>query len=149
MSENIFEALRDDHETQRTLLDILVKTRGDSEGREELFEKLKMELDAHAVAEEKAFYSYLMGRDLTQPKARHSVAEHQEIDDCVEELENMDFSSPAWLPKMKRLRELVVHHLDEEEHEVFQMAGKALNESEKQELAGEYRDEKEEAEENL
>ena len=135
---NIFEALRADHDTQRTLMSILVETHGDSDGRNELFPKLKSELDDHAAAEEQAFYSPLMADDLTQEKSRHSVAEHKQIDDALKALAETEFDSPAWLPKMKTLQELVVHHLDEEAHEVFQMAGKVLSEKAKTELATEY-----------
>ena len=138
----IFEALREDHDKQRTLMNILVKSQGSSDGREELYPKLKKELAAHAFAEEKAFYSVLMARDITVEKARHSVAEHKQIDDLVEELDTIGMSSPQWLPKMKKLQHLVQHHLEEEEHEVFQMAGKALDESEKTALTATYRTEK-------
>lgn len=134
----IFEALRADHDKQRTLMDILVKTSGDSEGRNELFAKLGDELDHHAAAEEQAFYSRLMAEDLTQEKSRHSVAEHKEIDDLLKDLKQTAYDSPGWLPKMKKLRELVVHHLDEEEREVFQMGGKVLSDTQKTELAREY-----------
>ena len=138
---NLFEALRQDHDTQRTLLELLVKTHGDSEGREELFAKVKQELTAHAAAEERALYVPMMEQDLTQEKARHSVAEHHEIDELVEELEDTDFSSPGWLATAKKLQHLVTHHLDEEEQEVFQLAGRALNEQDKTRLAGTYREE--------
>ena len=134
----IFEAIREDHQIQRTLLDLLVKTHGDSEGRAELFGRLKAELEHHAGAEERFFYVPLMEHDLTQEKARHSVAEHHEIDELVEKLEETDPSSSAWLKHAKTLRELVTHHLDEEEHEVFQLAGKALKEKEKTDLAASY-----------
>jgi hemerythrin-like domain-containing protein len=139
----IFEALREDHDVQRRLLDLLVKTHGDSEGRDELFARLKAELEHHAGAEERYFYVPLMETDLTQEKARHSVAEHHEIDELVEKLEQTDYSSPGWLTLAKRLQELVTHHLDEEEQEVFQLAGKALNEREKTALASDYRDDME------
>ena len=139
----IFEALREDHDKQRTLLDILVKTHGDSEGRNELFEKVKKELQHHAAAEERHFYIPLMEEDLTQDKSRHSVAEHHEIDELIEKLETTDFSSPGWVAHAKKLHELVNHHLDEEEHGVFQLAGKALSESQKTTLATEYRQEME------
>ncbi|MCA9449732.1 MAG: hemerythrin domain-containing protein [Candidatus Omnitrophica bacterium] len=138
---NIFEAIREDHKKQRTLLDILVKTHGDSEGREELFERLKEELQVHAIAEERFFYVPLMKDDLTQEKSRHSVSEHHEIDELIQKLEETDYSSPGWLPTAKKLQETVTHHLDEEEHEVFQMAGKVLTEEEKISLAKSYTDE--------
>lgn len=137
----LFEALREDHDTQRTLLGLLIKTHGDSDGREELFEKVKKALTRHAAAEERALYIPMMELDMTQEKARHSVAEHHEIDELVEELEDTDFSSPGWLASARKLHELVTHHLDEEEQEVFQLAGRALSDDAKARLAKTYRDE--------
>ena len=142
-TETIFEALRADHVTQRRLAELLIKTEGDSEGRDELFQRLRRELEAHADAEERFFYVPLMEHDLTQEKARHSVAEHKELDDFVEELEEIDRSSSAWIATAKKLAERLEHHLDEEEHEVFQMAGKALPERAKTGLANDYRAEME------
>ena len=136
---NIFEAIREDHEKQRTLVDLLVKTHGDSAGRDELYERLKSELERHERAEERFFYVPLMEQDLTQEKARHSVAEHHEIDELLEELEETDRSSSGWLATAKKLGERLIHHLDEEEHEVFQLAGKAMSEAETESLAKEYR----------
>ena len=75
---------------------------------------------------------------MTQEKARHSVAEHHEIDELVESLETTDYSSPAWLSDAKKLRKLVTHHLEEEEQEVFQQAGRVLGEEEKTDLATRY-----------
>ena len=135
----IFEALRDDHDTQRTLVDLLVKTEGDSDGRHELFERLKRELTAHAAAEERYFYVPLMEVDLTQEHARHSVAEHKDLDDFVEQLEGYDMSGSQWLQTAKELADRLLHHLEEEEKEVFPVAGKALTDDQKSSLADEYR----------
>lgn len=135
----IFEALRDDHDTQRTLVDLLVKTEGDSDGRNELFDKLKLELTAHAAAEERYFYVPLMEVDLTQEAARHSVAEHKELDDFVEQLEGYEMSSSQWLQTAKELADRLLHHLEEEEKEVFPVAGKALTDAQKGSLADDYR----------
>lgn len=139
----LFEALREDHQTQRTLLDLLVKTEGDSEGRDELYKRLRAELENHAAAEERALYIPMMEHDMTQEKARHSVAEHHEIDELLETLEATEYESPGWLASAKKLQHLVTHHLDEEEQEVFQLAGRALGDSEKTSLAKTYRQEME------
>ena len=138
---NIFEALRADHEIQRELIKKLVDTSGDTEHRKNLFESLKKELAIHADAEERHFYIPLIESDLTQEKARHSIAEHHEMDELVEKLEETDMSSSAWLTYMKKLAHKVEHHLDEEEQEVFQMAGKALTQKEKDNLADTYKKE--------
>lgn len=137
----IFAELRDDHEVQRDLFERLEKTQGDEAARREGFEKLKDEISHHAAAEEKHFYAELMTIDLTQEQTRHSVAEHHEIDEKLEELESTDFSSPQWLPKLRDLKELVIHHLDEEEEEVFPVAGKALTDKQKTSLGKGYRKE--------
>ena len=137
---NIFEALRHDHDKQRELVDALIQTHGDTEQRHELMDELKTELEQHAKFEERYFYNPLMFDDLTHEKARHSVAEHHEIDELIEQLEETDRSSPAWLVAAKKLHHLVHHHLDEEEHEVFQLAGKALTEGQKESLAEHYND---------
>ncbi|MEG3758576.1 hemerythrin domain-containing protein [Pseudoalteromonas carrageenovora] len=135
---NIFEALRHDHDKQRKLVDALIQTHGDTTERHALMNELKTELEDHAKFEERFFYNPLMCDDLTQEKARHSVAEHHEIDELVEQLEDTKMSSSAWLKTAKKLNELVHHHLSEEEREVFQLAGKALTEDQKETLAKRY-----------
>lgn len=136
--QTIFLKLREDHEVQRKLLAQLIETSGDTEERHIVFEQLKKELETHAKYEERHFYIPLMESDLTQDKARHSVAEHKEIDDLIEDLEDKDMSSSGWLVKAKELEHKVTHHLDEEEHEVFQLAGKELSETQKIKLGEEY-----------
>lgn len=136
---NIFEALRQEHEIQRKLATQLVETaNGDVEDRRKIFENLKHELKIHADAEERHFYIPLMEKDLTQQKARHSVAEHHEMDELVEQLEDMEMDKSKWLQSAKDLQHLIEHHLDEEEQEVFQVAGKALTEKQKTSLAADY-----------
>lgn len=135
---NIFEALRADHDLQRAMLDSVASTAGADSARDELFSKLKKELADHAAAEEKHFYAELMAFDVMLDKARHSIAEHKEIDDRVEELENTDYSNPHWLIRFKELQHRVLHHLEEEEREVFQMAGKSLTDNQKTSLAAAY-----------
>ncbi|MDR5906533.1 hemerythrin domain-containing protein [Franzmannia qiaohouensis] len=137
----IFEALRHDHDTQRDLLEQLVATHGDTQARRDLYRQVRAELTHHAAAEERALYIPMMAIDLTQEKARHSVAEHHEIDELIETLDATEFDSPAWLTHAKSLQHLVTHHLDEEEQEVFQLAGRGLEAQQKTDLADDYRQE--------
>ncbi len=134
----IFEALRQEHEIQRDLIAKLIKTEGKTEERAKIFKSLKHELKIHADAEERFFYIPLMEKDRTQEKARHSVAEHHDMDELVEDLEDTEMDASNWLKIAKDLEHQLIHHLDEEEHEVFQMAGKALTEKQKTSLASDY-----------
>lgn len=138
MAMNIFEALRESHERQRTLYRQLVETSGDTPERRDLFEQLKTELLAHELSEERHFYIPLMAHDAGIDLSRHAIAEHHELDELVESLEEADPASPTWLPLAKKLADKVEHHLTEEEHRFFQMAGKLLTDTQKTALARSY-----------
>ncbi|WP_397448711.1 hemerythrin domain-containing protein [Pseudomonas sp. NA-150] len=135
---NIFEALRESHERQRSYAKALVQTSGDSPERVETYQQLKSELHAHAIAEERFFYMPLMEHDEGIDLSRHAIAEHHEMDEMMEELDDTELSSPGWLATAKRLSEKVHHHLKEEEQKFFQMAGKILSEKQKAALARGY-----------
>ena len=135
---NIFEALRESHERQRTYAKALIHTSGDTPERVEAYKQLKSELQAHATAEERHFYIPLMEVDNGIDLSRHGIAEHHEMDEMMEELDDTEMSSPAWLVTAKKLSEKVHHHLEEEEQKFFQMAGKLLDDKQKETLARQY-----------
>jgi iron-sulfur cluster repair protein YtfE (RIC family) len=134
----IFEALRESHDRQRSLADALIETHGDSPERAMYYEQLKEELLAHARAEERFFYSPLMQHDTGVSLSRHGVAEHHEMDEMLETLEEVDPSSPSWISTARKLRDKIFHHLEDEEHTFFQQAGKILTEEQKTSLATKY-----------
>ncbi|MNF91638.1 hypothetical protein D3C84_742460 [compost metagenome] len=135
---NIFEALRESHERQRTYAKALIETSGDTPERVEAYKQLKAELQAHETAEERHFYIPLMEFDNGVDLSRHAIAEHHEMDEMMEELDETEMSSPAWLATAKKLSDKVHHHLKEEEQKFFQMAGKLLDDKQKEKLAGQY-----------
>lgn len=134
----IYDALRESHDVQRQLAAALVQTQGASDERAQIFQQLKLELAAHATAEERYFYVPLMMEDAGIDLSRHALAEHHELDELVETLEDTEMSSPAWLVHAKKLADEVHHHLKEEEHKFFQMSGKILTEQQKATLAPQY-----------
>ena len=134
----IFEALRESHDVQRDLAEKLVQTSGDSPERRELFDLLKNELFAHAVAEDRYFYIPLMMTDSGLNISRHALAEHHEMDELLEQLTETEMSNPGWLAIAKKLSDTVHHHLKEEEHGFFQQAGKILEDKQKESLAKKY-----------
>lgn len=131
----IFEDLKADHDKHRTMLEQLGETKGDSEERRTLFEDLRKELQAHAAAEEESLYATMLGEPDLRDEARHSVSEHKEIDDFLGELVETDMSSSAWLTKFKDMRHRYLHHIDEEEEEMFPTAAKSLSDSQEKKLA--------------
>lgn len=136
--KTIFEVLREDHDVQRRLVDLLGKTKGASDGRKELFNRLRKETMGHAAAEERTLYAEMLKHEMTREKGAHSVKEHQELDAHFSKLEEMGFDNPNFLRAFEKLEHDLIHHLDEEEQEVFQLAGRQLDEATKLSLGGDF-----------
>lgn len=134
----IYESIKKDHDVQRNLCDKLLKTSGSSDERKQLWKELKKELQVHAVAEERHFYSPLIDTDKMQEDARHGMAEHHEMDELIEELDDTDMSSPHWIATMEKLNHKVRHHLEDEEEDFFPKAKKIYSDKEEVELAKDY-----------
>ncbi|WP_435417811.1 hemerythrin domain-containing protein [Parerythrobacter aurantius] len=118
-SQDIFDRLQSDHDKHRELLDRIADTSGDTQERRDLFEEFTKEVKAHAAAEEQALYSTMMRKPATTDETRHSVAEHHELDELLNDLAATDMSSSAWLQKFKHLDHEYRHHIEEEEEEHF------------------------------
>ena len=118
-SAEIFDRLKQDHDKHRELLDKLLQTSGDSEERETLFEELTRELKSHAAAEEQALYSTMLRKPPTTGETRHSVAEHHEIEEALNDLAATDMSEGGWLTKFKSFDHQYRHHIEEEEEDHF------------------------------
>lgn len=116
-NSDIFDRLKQDHDLQRDLLAKLAAP--DAAQREALFVQLTKEIKAHALAEEQALYSTMLRKPETTEETRHSVAEHKEIDDLLNDLAATDLRSSEWSAKFEHLAHRYTHHIDEEEEENF------------------------------
>ena len=139
---DIYTRLKQDHEKQRDLCETLKNTHSGSQNRADLWQTLKVELEAHASAEEQVFYSALMKKPDGTEEARHSVHEHQEMTKLITELDAMDQSSDIWEKKFKTLAHDVVHHLDEEEKDIFPAAKKLIKTETAKSMVAEFNDRK-------
>ncbi len=130
----IFARLKADHDRHRKLLDQIDATKGDSPERETLFEAFRVEVTAHAASEEMSLYATMLGKPDLREEAQHSVSEHKEIDDMLTELYEMDFGSTGWLTRFRTMKDRYLHHIEEEEEEMFPEAEEGLSEAKKEEL---------------
>ncbi len=135
---NIYEALRESHDEQRKLCKELLASEPNASLRKQMFKSLKVELEAHAAAEERFLYCPIMMEDAGLTVSRHALAEHHEMEELMEELTTNDPTVQGWLTRAKALCEMVNHHLDEEEKAFFQVSGKLLSETQKTSLAKQY-----------
>ncbi|MBC7657399.1 MAG: hemerythrin domain-containing protein [Frankiaceae bacterium] len=139
MPDTIYDALRESHEVQRSLLRQLVRSKPGTRERIDLLTQTRIELQAHEAAEERFLYVPILMDDRGLLSSRHALHEHHQIDELVEELQKLRPSDDAWLDKARELSKKVHHHLREEEKKFFQVSGKILGASEKSRLAKAYR----------
>ncbi|MBU0863717.1 MAG: hemerythrin domain-containing protein [Alphaproteobacteria bacterium] len=138
----IFARLKADHDRHRKLLDQIDETKGDSPEREKLFEAFRVEVTAHAASEEMSLYATMLGKPDLRDDAQHSVSEHKEIEDFLTELYEMDFASTGWLTRFRTMKDRYLHHIEEEEEEMFPEAEEGLSEAKKKELLAIFEKEK-------
>lgn len=131
----IYLQLKADHDRQRDLIARIEDTSRKDAERRALFEQLRTELQAHAAAEEEALYAVMLANPELRDEARHSVAEHKEVDDLLGELVEKDPSSLFWMGKFKTMRDRYLHHIEEEEEEMFPAASKELSAEKEAEIA--------------
>jgi hemerythrin-like domain-containing protein len=135
---NILEALRVSHRTQRELSARLLADMQDATERRRVFGELKSELVAHETAEERCFYVPLFEHDATVDAARHAIAEHHQMDEMVEALEQMDGASAQWRECVHKLCNKIEHHLTEEEQKFFPQARRVLGDGQRESLGKQY-----------
>lgn len=139
---SIYEAIKADHDAHRTLLNTIEQTSGDTEERREKWQSFYTDVKSHAAAEEETFYSKLISKAWGQDAARHSVHEHQKLDDLMEELNTTDMSSPAWLAHFKTLKHDYEHHMEEEENDVFERAKEVIGAEENDSFGQQFEERK-------
>lgn len=128
---NAFTLLKADHKKVAGILEKIDSTteRG-VKTREELFTRLKTELDVHARIEETIFYPVLKKADETRDITLEAFEEHRLVKQLLGELDTMGKGEEQWTAKFTVLKENIEHHVEEEEGEMFPKARKVLSEEE-------------------
>ncbi|MDQ3133574.1 MAG: hemerythrin domain-containing protein [Acidobacteriota bacterium] len=135
--------LKDDHEKVKGIFEKLEPTTERAvKTREELFAKLKLELDVHAHIEETIFYPVLKQEAETRKITLEGYEEHHVVKMLLGELEAMPVGSEQWTAKLKVLQENVEHHVEEEETDMFKSAREVLEKSQLVELGAQMAAEK-------
>lgn len=126
----IYEALKRDHEEIRLLLDELVDLRDDDEYRYVLINEIRNHLIPHSRAEESIFYNSLRAVNADKKVVFHGFQEHLEAESLLRTLQLMDKLNMGWKAIAKKLRDSILHHVQDEESEVFTEARQAFTKEE-------------------
>jgi len=138
---DIFQILKKEHEQVKNLMN---QAQSKKEGRTgDLMNQIHKELMIHMQGEEKLFYPTLEEDDSSREKALEAYEEHHVAKGVLKELQKMPQSDERWMAKLAVLKEIVEHHVQEEEKELFKMARGVFDKEEVKEIGKKYLEEKE------
>ena len=150
---NAIDMLREDHEKVRELLSQLSSTTNRAaKNRSDLLQKVKKELLIYTQIEEEIFYPAFRDSQADESKKLFYEAkeEHRAVDELVlPDVENTEPASEEFAGRIKVLKDMIEHHAEEEEQEIFPKAKKALSKEELEELGERMAERKQELEQEF
>ena len=138
MPKNAIQMLKEDHKKVKELLRQLAETTPRAEKtRRQLLEKIEMELAVHTRIEEEIFYPAFKEAGNSEHSKMYfeAMEEHRAVDEMVlPDLKKTEPKSEKFSGRAKVLKELVEHHAEEEEKEMFKLAKQTMSNDELAEL---------------
>ena len=139
MAHQAIEMLKEDHVKVRELLEQLVDTSERAKKtRADLLEKIEKELKIHTTLEEDVFYPAFKEAGSKEESKMYfeAVEEHRAVEKLVlPDLKKTDPDSLQFSGRAKVLKELVEHHLEEEESDMFPAAEEKMKQDALNEVA--------------
>jgi hemerythrin superfamily protein len=138
---NVIELLKKDHETVSGLFKAFESAK-ESEAPDQMEQaaaQICEELTAHATVEEELFYPAVAARaggedEKAEDSVKEANEEHALVKTLVSELEGMSPEDDQFEAKVKVLKDLVEHHVEEEEGTLMPRAKKLLSSEELDEM---------------
>jgi hemerythrin superfamily protein len=138
MPQNAISLLKEDHKKVRGLLEDLESTTDRAvKTREKLLHELELEVKVHTQIEEEIFYpAFKKAAEKSEDREMflEATEEHRVVDFEMPRVSAMDPGSEDFGARTKVLKELIEHHADEEEKEMFPRAKKIMDSEELEEL---------------
>jgi hemerythrin superfamily protein len=138
---DIRSKLKADHETIRELAETMADDTGNAK-RSAAFKQLKKIVTAHARAEEAVVYTALV-KARSSPDSRdhgnEGFVEHGLVDGLMEQIAaTRPAGSALWRARAKVLSELLDHHIQEEERDIFEELGEHFPDERREQMADDF-----------
>lgn len=140
----IFDLLSAEHREAKEMIEEICEggAEMDVEERMEKFEIFRAALMSHSQAEARAFYAPLKAAvDDKQPVLEADV-EHIAVQRLLEELSTNRLDAERWMARAMVCKEMLEHHVEEEEGELFKMAEEECDEETLAKMADDFEAEK-------
>ena len=123
--------LKKDHDQVKKMLkDLESTTERAVKTREELFGKLKTALTVHEQMEETVIYPAMKEHPKAKEIILEAYEEHDVVDKVLAELDTTPFDDETWHAKLTVMQENLLHHIEEEEKEMFEQARRLFSKDE-------------------
>lgn len=135
-----FALLMEDHKQILATLDkMIAASDGSTIQKSRLFLSLKRKLGKHAMAEEDVVYPLLHNQGNNSDESKHLYDEHADMKIHLFEIEEMLMSGSDWSSAVRRLRQLIRQHVEEEEQVVFPTLRQSVNKDKLPTVSGQIR----------
>ncbi|MEP6757868.1 MAG: hemerythrin domain-containing protein [Actinomycetota bacterium] len=125
------QLLTKDHDHVKTMLAELEDTTERAiKTREQVFTKLRSDLEIHETIEEEIFYPALKDHPKTRDIALEGYEEHHVVDTVMGEMFELEVSDETWTAKFTVMKENLEHHIEEEEDTMFAQARQVFEQEE-------------------
>ena len=125
---NAIKLLKQQHREVGELFEQLKKAKS-AGPRLKHFEEIADALAVHATIEEKHFYPSVKKKQ-TEELLLESVEEHLAVKRVIADLMDLEADDPTFEAKAKVLKDLVEHHVEEEEKQLFPQVEKLIDKEE-------------------
>ena len=138
-TNSIFDILEKEHDKTRELFKQTESKRVDHGN---LFSRIRTELTMHMDGEERLLYPVLKEKEPTRDKTLEGWEEHTYIKIVLNDLVGMPREDERWQAKLTVLREMVEHHVEDEEENLFKKAKKVISKEQAYQIGTDYTREK-------
>ena len=145
MAEGILQDLHNDHQEVSRLIERLLNT-AESAERSSLFKEMMSMLLAHSHAEQNVLYKKMEKSDAekTRKFALEGTNEHQIVEQQLQQMSKArNKASEQWTAQLTVLRELVNHHVREEEGTGFSRARSEFDSEQLEKMGQQFQRQKE------
>jgi hemerythrin-like domain-containing protein len=148
--QGIFARLIEDHRQVTAMMEQIEATADDSAfDTDSLFEELRKEILVHSLAEDEVVYDALARYRSTAHMIRIAREQHGLVEYVLTDLDRVPADDPRWKAKFQVLEDLIEHHIDEEENDLFELAADVLDRGQSDELVEDFEDARVRAEARL
>jgi len=134
---DILDLIKKDHRKLASLFS-QIETTDDTQKLYGCFNQLYEEISLHTEVEEQTFYRAVRDCHDTSHLVDEAQAEHDAAKHLLEEIEDLSPTSMEFKAKINELKQVIEHHVQEEENILFSQVLQCLSQEERSQLGNEF-----------